>query len=115
MRHFAKVMRLTAVAGATALLAHFTVVQATMARQDVQSAVVEHSSSNGTATVSCNRPDALQDALRAVRQQYGWVVNFEKPAYFSSYDLVDDTAPEWRLKHPQAKGVTRTAGGQFAA
>jgi hypothetical protein len=82
-------------------------------RHDFKAAAFQQN--NGLVTVSCSMPDVLQETLRAVRLRYGWVVNFEKPAYFSTYDLVDDTDPEWRSKHPQAKGVTRSAGELFSA
>jgi hypothetical protein len=70
---------------------------------------------NGKATFSCNHPDAMLEAIRTVREEYGWNVSVEIPSFFSSYDLVDDTAVEWRNAHPGAKGVKRTAGGRFSS
>lgn len=68
---------------------------------------------SGSATVVANAPRPLFQAITAVREEYGWVVNYEQPPYFSKYDLVDDTNPQWRASHPRAKGVTIPAGGSF--
>lgn len=67
---------------------------------------------NGTVSVRANYPQPLQQAIEAIRQEYGWVVDYEDPPY-ESYDLVDNTDPGWRRAHPDAKGVTRVAGGLF--
>ncbi|MGH9498508.1 MAG: hypothetical protein ACRD3L_05150 [Terriglobales bacterium] len=40
------------------------------------------------------------------------MIDYEDPPY-GSYDLIDDTDPGWRRAHPDAKGVTRVAGGLF--
>jgi hypothetical protein len=72
---------------------------------------VEHH--GATATVSANEPRPLRQAIAAVGAEYGWVVDFEDPPYFSKFDLVDDTDPAWRASHPDAKAVTRIAGGAF--
>jgi hypothetical protein len=69
----------------------------------------------GTATVSMNHPDTLLEAIRTVRNEYGWSVSFESAPFYSKYDLVDDTGPKWRAAHPNARGVNRVAGGRFAS
>ena len=56
----------------------------------------------------------LQQAIEAIREEYGWTVDYEEPPY-ESYDLVDVTDPGWRRAHPDAKGVTGLAGGLFTA
>ena len=66
------------------------------------------------ASIYANDPRPLDQAIRAIRQQYGWIVDYEDPPYGPS-DLVDDTDPRWRKAHPDAKGVTRVAGGAFRA
>ena len=73
---------------------------------------IQHNPDN-TASVISNDPQPLRQAILAIREEYGWAVNYEMPEYFSHYDLVDNTAPQWRAAHPLSKGVTRAAGGQF--
>ena len=65
------------------------------------------------ATVRANNARPLEQAIEAVREQYGWTVDFEDPPYESAYDLVDSTDPQWRKEHPTAKGVRRIAGGHL--
>jgi hypothetical protein len=67
------------------------------------------------ATVRANNARPLEQAIEAVREQYGWTVDFEDPPYESAYDLVDSTDPQWRKEHPTAKGVRRIAGGLFTS
>lgn len=66
-----------------------------------------------SATVASNAPRPLLQAIIAMREEYGWDVSYEDPPYRSSYDLVDDTNPQWRLAHPNARGVTIPDGGAF--
>ncbi len=66
-----------------------------------------------SATVASNAPRPLLQAIIATREEYGWDVSYEDPPYKSTYDLVDDTNPQWRLAHPSAKGVTIPDGGAF--
>jgi len=67
---------------------------------------------DGTVSVRADSSRPLQQAIEAIRQEYGWVVDYEDPPY-ESYDLVDNTDPGWRRAQPDAKGVTRVAGGRF--
>jgi hypothetical protein len=69
---------------------------------------------DGTVSVRANSSRPLEQAIEAIRQEYGWTVDYEEPPY-ESYDLVDNTDPGWRGAHPTAKGVTRIAGGLFTA
>ncbi len=62
--------------------------------------------------VRANDPRPLDQAITAIRQEYGWIVDYEDPPYESN-ELVDDTDPNWRKAHPEANGVTRVAGGLF--
>jgi hypothetical protein len=55
----------------------------------------------------------LQSALSAVAREYGWILYFEDPPYYSHYDVIDDTDPKWRANHPAEKGALRIAGGAF--
>ncbi|MGO9575573.1 MAG: hypothetical protein ACLPTQ_14745 [Terriglobales bacterium] len=64
------------------------------------------------ASIYANDPRPLDQAIRAIRRQYGWIVDYEDPSYGPN-DLVDDTDAKWRKAHPDAKGVTRVAGGAF--
>ena len=66
-----------------------------------------------SAMVTANFPRPLAQAVTALSEEYAWVIDFEDPPYYSKYDLVDDTAAEWRAAHPSAKGVTAIAGGRF--
>jgi hypothetical protein len=73
--------------------------------------IVEHRGASGILTA--NNPRPLFQAIDAIGQEYGWTIDFEDPPYQSHFDLVDRTDPEWRSSHPNAKGVTRVAGGAF--
>lgn len=66
-----------------------------------------------SATVTANSPRPLAQAVTALSEEYGWVIDFEDPPYYSKSDLVDDTASQWRAAHPSAKGVTAIAGDTF--
>lgn len=77
----------------------------------MESAVVEH---HGTfATVTASDPRPLLQVITALREEYGWVIDFEDPPYDSKYDLADDTDPGWRAIHPGLPGVLRIAGAGF--
>lgn len=69
---------------------------------------------NSESTVVSNDPRPLNQAVEAVRKEYGWIIDFEDPSY-GHMDLVDDTDPQWRTLHPSAKGVTRIRGGAFTS
>jgi len=66
-------------------------------------------------SVLANHPLPLFQALCAVRDEYGWRVNWEAAPIYSRFDLVDDTGPKWRAAHPDSPGVTRPAGGIFVS
>lgn len=76
-------------------------------------AIVRHGDS--VVTLVANAPLPLFQAISAVREEYGWQVNFEQAPGYSHFDVVDDTAPEWRRNHPGGKGVTGAAGGSFTS
>jgi len=82
---------------ATPVRPHF-LCHATIERKDEQ------------VSVLANNPRPLDQAVVAIRREYGLIVAYEDPPY-DSQDLVDDTDPGWRVAHPDAKGVTRVAGG----
>jgi hypothetical protein len=76
---------------------------------------LEHASieqKDGHVSVIANSPRPLDQAIEAIRREYGWVIDYEDPTYAPSV-LVDDTDPTWRKGHPDARGVTRVAGGVF--
>lgn len=77
----------------------------------MDAAVVQHNGNTGTLTANFPRP--LAQALEAISQEYGWIIDYEDPPYHSPFDLVDDTGPRWRASHPNAKGVVRVSGGLF--
>ncbi len=66
-----------------------------------------------SATVKANSPRPLAQGVTALSEEYGWVIDFEDPPYYSKYDLVDDTDAKWRAAHPSSKGVTAIAGDTF--
>jgi hypothetical protein len=73
--------------------------------------IVQH---HGTsATVIANQDHALRQAIEAVREEYGWVVDYEDPPFRSQRDSVDITNPEWRAAHPGQRGQWLLAGGAF--
>jgi hypothetical protein len=77
----------------------------------MDAAVIQHNGNTGTLTANFPRP--LAQAVEAISQEYGWIVDYEDPPYHSQFDLVDDTDPTWRANHPNAKGVVRVSGGLF--
>jgi len=77
----------------------------------MKDAAVQHSGL--TATVFANDPRPLLQATRAIAAEYGWVVDFEDPLYFSKFDTVDATDPAWRAANPSSKGTLNVAGGAF--
>lgn len=77
----------------------------------MNAAVVQHNGAAGTLTANDPRP--LSQAIEAISQEYGWIVDFEDPLYRSHFDLVDATDPKWRATHPTAKGAMRVSGGLF--
>jgi hypothetical protein len=66
----------------------------------------------GSVFVVSNDPRPLSQALVGISEEYARLVDFEDPPYYSKYDLVDDTSPQWRATHPTEKGVT-VIGGEF--
>jgi hypothetical protein len=68
---------------------------------------------NGTAEIKASGSRPMEQAMTAIGQEYGIVVNYEDPIYQDA-DLVDDTDPKWRAGHPEEKSVTRPRGGAFS-
>jgi hypothetical protein len=84
------------------------------ARSYISRGVVERDGTS--AWVNANGPRPLAQAVDALEDEYGWLgwlIDYEDSPYESKYDLVDDTAPQWRMAHPDSKGVTRPSGGHF--
>jgi hypothetical protein len=44
------------------------------------------------AVVSANDPRPPAQAVKALSEEYAWVIDFEAPPYYGDSDLVDDTA-----------------------
>lgn len=65
-----------------------------------------------TATVKTNDARPLAQAIQAVSEEYGWVVDYEDPIYSDS-ETIDATNPEWRATHPNAPIVRGIAGSAF--
>jgi hypothetical protein len=95
------------------LVAALAAAQSTTRPKYMEHADIQHSGL--VATVTADYPTPLFQALEGIRQEYGWIVNWEEAPCYSSFDVVDDTSPRWRASHPDDKGVTRKAGGIFLA
>lgn len=67
---------------------------------------------NGSATVTVNDPRPLAQAIRAAREEYGWVVDYEEPPWRSG-DLRDTSPAAWHAAHPGVRGWMEPAGGAF--
>jgi len=104
-------------AAAIALMIVFSTNCAVLAQSNglrssyMRDGLVEHR--NSSVTVSANDPRPLLQAARAAAEEYGWVVDFEDPPYYSKYDTVDTTDPEWRAAHPTEKGTLSVSGKAF--
>lgn len=85
--------------------------QSTTRQVYMDRALIERS--NSLITVTANAPLPLYQAISAIREGYGWRINWEQAPGYSRFDVVDDTGPKWRAAHPDIKGVTRPAGGRF--
>jgi hypothetical protein len=68
---------------------------------------------HGTATVKADAPRPLQQAITAMREEYGWVVSYEDPPYQSNYDVTDMRNPKYRAAHPNTPVVLGPAGRGF--
>jgi hypothetical protein len=66
-----------------------------------------------SALVLANAERPLRQAVMAVREEYGWIVDFEDPPYQSQYDLVEVTDPKWRSQHLSSRGAWIVSGGKF--
>jgi hypothetical protein len=107
-------MRIAAIASFCAVFCSIAIAQQKPNRYAwIESGKVEHQS--GTATLSCNHPDTLQEVIRTLREEYGWSISTEMPPFFSSFDLVDDTSPKWRAAHPNRPGALHLAGKRFSS
>ena len=68
----------------------------------------------GSATVLANDPRPLLQAITAVKEEYGWIVDFEDPPFTSHQDLIHNADPQWAgAPRANARGVTVLAGGPF--
>ena len=61
---------------------------------------------SGKTRIVANSPRPLEQALDALQQKYGWIINYEDPRYTSPVDLID--APD------QQKTTRVPAGGSFS-
>ena len=77
----------------------------------MQQGVVKHH--DGAATVKADHARPLNQAVAAVREEYGWTVNYEDPPYQSKYGVMDMTNPKYRAEHPDAPVRLGPAGGAF--
>lgn len=68
---------------------------------------------NGTVSVTADDPRPLWQVVARVRKEYGWVADYEEPAWRSSADLRDISAAAWHAAHPGRAGFVVPAGGAF--
>ena len=54
-------------------------------------------------TARSSRP--LLQISTILEQRFGVIVNYADPSFDSSTDVIDATAPEWRAKHPNERGL----------
>jgi hypothetical protein len=73
--------------------------------------LVEHKV--GLATVKAADPRPLMQAVSALNEEYGWLVDYEDPPYASDSELIDSTNLQWKAAHPNAPRSTIPAGGDF--
>jgi hypothetical protein len=108
-----KMLKNMPIVTALALLSGFVWAQSTTRPKYLDHAMIQHSGE--VVTVTANSPVPLFQVISGIREEYGWRINWESAPGYSRFDLVDDTGPKWRAAHPDAKGVTRPAGGVFVA
>jgi len=70
---------------------------------------------DGMATIVTNDPRPLRQAVEAMREEYGALIDYEEPAFSNSQDLLDATDPSWRAANPHASGVFGIAGKPFTS
>lgn len=68
---------------------------------------------DGSAVVVANDHHPLRQAIEALREEYGWVVDYEDPRFHSDLDFIETTEPAWRASHPNQRGWWLLAGGAF--
>lgn len=68
---------------------------------------------NGAATISINDPRPLAQAIIALRQEYGWAVDYEEPPWEGASELRDLSSAAWHASHPGARGFVVPSGGKF--
>lgn len=90
------------------------VVSLPIRAQYFRRAKVEHVSPS-TARISVNDPRPMRQVVQGLRRNYGLLIDYEEPPYFSSYDVVDATNSTWRTKHPGARPYLGIAGGAFTS
>ncbi|HEX5410256.1 MAG TPA: hypothetical protein VFZ27_00180 [Terriglobia bacterium] len=74
----------------------------------LERAIIAHNQSY--ATVEANSPRPLLQAITAVREEYGWIVEYEDPPYEGSVDLVKDSSIS---RTPEGLVFLIPAGGAF--
>jgi hypothetical protein len=62
--------------------------------------VITHTGAH--AVVAVDQPRPLYSAVHTIREEYGWLVDYEDPRYDSQTDLKDATSPHWRASHPES-------------
>lgn len=82
-------------------------------QQYLSRAQITHSGEDVIVTAISPRP--LEQAIDAISEEYGWIVDYEDPIYGRGESL-DVTAPEWKKAHPLEKGqLLLPSGGKFVA
>lgn len=71
---------------------------------------IDHGVGHATLTAIDARP--LDKAVTAIRQEYGWLIDYEDPVY-SDGDLTQLGPGDWKSPFPHRPGLRRPAGGKF--
>src|ERR1035437_5238055 len=64
-----------------------------------------------SAVLMVNDPRPMAQAIQALAEEYGWVVDYEDPPYIS--EVIDVAPHDWRRTHPMSKGGHIPGGGSF--
>jgi hypothetical protein len=57
-------------------------------------AIVQHG--DGSAVLKANNARPLKQAIEALNEEYGWIIDYEDPPYRSDFDLIDKTTAAHR-------------------
>jgi hypothetical protein len=71
---------------------------------------IKHSPQGATLTANDARP--LDQAIEAMREEYGWLLDYEDPIY-TDESLTELSDEDWRAPWPRTPGLLKPTGGLF--